>query len=202
MQNIRKKDFKIKLILPFCILNFALNKPLLASPLEENETARLESQKEDKKLANRVYEVMYIATPEAADDDIARLNDSLQTIISDQGGSVVRVDDMGRRRLAYEINRKKEGYYVLFEIEGSGREIAELERRMRVNDMIMRYLTVRVDEERKTAEKVRAKREKNRPSRGGGSGGGFKGGDNSGGGSGAGATAASADTTAEAQDNQ
>jgi small subunit ribosomal protein S6 len=118
-------------------------------------------------LANRVYEVMYIVTPDAADDDVTKLNDSLQTIITDQGGSVVRVDDMGRRKMAYEINRKKEGYYVLFEIEGSGREIAELERRMRVNDLIMRYLTVRVDEERKTAEKLRAKRDKRKTERSG-----------------------------------
>lgn len=147
-------------------------------------------------MANRVYEVMYIATPDAADDDIAKLNDILQTIITDQGGNIVRVDDMGRRKMAYEINRKKEGYYVLFEIEGSGREIAELERRMRVNDLIMRYLTVRVDEERKTAEKLRAKREKNRPARSG-----FRGGD-----SGAAATAPAAapqaETASEAQDNQ
>ncbi|MDQ3801794.1 MAG: 30S ribosomal protein S6 [Acidobacteriota bacterium] len=150
-------------------------------------------------MANRVYEVMYIVTPEAADDDIARLNDTLQTIITDQGGSIVRMDDMGRRKLAYEINRKKEGYYVLFEIEGSGREIAELERRMRVNDLIMRYLTVRVDEERKTAEKVRAKREKNRTGRN--SGGGFGRGGDSGGGA-ATAAPADADAAAEAQDNQ
>jgi small subunit ribosomal protein S6 len=119
---------------------------------------------------------MFIATPEAADDDITKLNDSLQTIITDQGGNVVRVDDMGRRKMAYEINRKKEGYYVLFEIEGSGREIAELERRMRVNDLIMRYLTVRVDEDRKTADKARTKREKRKTNRGGFS----RGGDNSG----------------------
>lgn len=142
-------------------------------------------------MANRVYEVMYIVTPDAADDDITKLNDTLQTIITDQGGSIVRMDDMGRRKMAYEINRKKEGYYVLFEIEGSGREIAELERRMRVNDLIMRYLTVRVDEERKTADKVRAKREKRKTERSS-----FKGGDSS-----SGATAAT-DTAAEAQDNQ
>lgn len=127
-------------------------------------------------MANRVYEVMYIVTPDAADDDITKLNDSLQTIITDQGGNIVRVDDMGRRKMAYEINRKKEGYYVLFEIEGSGREIAELERRMRVNDLIMRYLTVRVDEDRKTADKARTKREKRKTNRGGFS----RGGDNSG----------------------
>jgi small subunit ribosomal protein S6 len=108
---------------------------------------------------------MFIATPDAADDDIAKLNESLQGVITKEGGSIVRVDDMGRRPMAYEIKRKKEGYYVLFEIEGSGREIAELERRMRVNDLIMRYITVRVDEERKAAEKVRAKREKRKARR-------------------------------------
>jgi ribosomal protein S6 len=105
---------------------------------------------------------MFIATPEASDEDIAKLNESLQGIVTKEGGTVVRVDDMGRRPLAYEIKRKKEGYYVLFEIEGSGKEIAELERRMRVNDLIMRYITVRVDEARKAAEKIRAKREKRR----------------------------------------
>ena len=144
-------------------------------------------------MANRVYEVMYIITPDAADDDITKLNDTLQAIITDQGGSIVRMDDMGRRKMAYEINRKKEGYYVLFEIEGSGREIAELERRMRVNDLIMRYLTVRVDEERKTADKVRAKREKRKTERSS-----FKGGESSGGA----AAATAADAAAEAQDNQ
>ncbi len=81
-------------------------------------------------------------------------------MIETEGGSIVKTEDMGRRRLAYEINKKNDGYYVLFEIEGSGQEIAELERRMRVNDTIMRYLTVRVDEERKTAQKLTDKREK------------------------------------------
>lgn len=111
-------------------------------------------------MANRVYEVMYIAQPETANDDIAKLNDGIQKLIEGEGGSVVKIDDMGRRKLAYEIKRKREGYYVLFEIEGSGKEIAELERRFRVNDAIMRFITVRVDEDRKAAEKVRAKRER------------------------------------------
>jgi len=113
----------------------------------------------------RVYEVMYIAEPETAEDDVAKLNETLQGVIEKEGGSIVKIENMGRRKLAYEINRKTEGYYVLFEIEGSGREIAELERRMRVNDLIFRYLTVRVDEERKSAEKVRSKRETKRERR-------------------------------------
>ncbi len=68
---------------------------------------RLESQKEDNKLAEkRVYEVMYIASAETADEDITKLNDSITNIIETEGGSVVRLDDMGRRRLAYPINKK------------------------------------------------------------------------------------------------
>jgi small subunit ribosomal protein S6 len=130
----------------------------------------LNSQKEDIKLAEkRTYEVMYIVTPDAAEADVTTINENLQGVIETQGATVVRLDNMGRRKLAYEIDRKTEGHYVLFEIEGSGKEILELERRMRVNDLIIRYLTVRVDEERKTAEKFRAKREKRRTARQGGS---------------------------------
>ena len=114
---------------------------------------------------NRIYEVMYIGTPETADDDISKLNESIEQMIAKEGGSVVRTDVMGRRKLAYPINKKTEGHYVLFEIEDSGQTIAELERRMRVNDAIMRYITVRVDEDRKSAEKNRAKREKRQTKR-------------------------------------
>ena len=108
---------------------------------------------------NRTYEVMYIVDPETADDAVGTLNDAMTRVIEGEGGTIVRRDDIGRRRMAYEINKKKEGYYVLFEIEGSGQEIAELERRMRVNDAIMRFVTVRVDEDRKAADKKRTKRE-------------------------------------------
>jgi small subunit ribosomal protein S6 len=105
---------------------------------------------------------MYIAAPETADEDIVKLNDAISKLVKKEGGNVVKVEDWGRRELAYPIKKKTEGHYVLFEIEGSGQEIAELERRMRVNDIIMRYLTVRVDEDRKAADKKRAKRERRR----------------------------------------
>ncbi len=107
----------------------------------------------------RVYEVMYIGTPESTDDDITKLNEAIQQLIEKEGGSVVKTDAMGKRKLAYPIKKKTEGHYTLFEIEGSGQEIAELERRMRVNDTVMRFITVRVDEDRKTAAKLTAKRE-------------------------------------------
>ena len=101
---------------------------------------------------------MYIVDTDASEEDITRLNENLQQIITDQGGTITKNENMGRRQLAYPIGRKKEGHYVLFEVDGSGREIAELERRMRVNDQVIRYITVRVDEDRRRAEKFKAKR--------------------------------------------
>ncbi|HEX8097328.1 MAG TPA: 30S ribosomal protein S6 [Pyrinomonadaceae bacterium] len=106
----------------------------------------------------RIYEVVFIADASAPEEEVTRLADNLQQIITDQGGTITKREVMGRRQLAYEINHKREGVYVLFEVEGTGREIAELERRMRVNDMVVRYLTVRVDEDRQRAEKFKAKR--------------------------------------------
>jgi small subunit ribosomal protein S6 len=102
---------------------------------------------------------MYIIDPDTPADRVEKLNDAVGKLIEKEGGEIVRMDDIGMRELAYPILKKTEGHYVLFEINGSGQEIAELERRMRVNDMIIRYVTVRVDEERKTAEKKRTKRE-------------------------------------------
>ncbi|HEV3468788.1 MAG TPA: 30S ribosomal protein S6, partial [Pyrinomonadaceae bacterium] len=106
----------------------------------------------------RVYEVVFIVDPATPDEDLTRLRDNLQHIVSDQGGTLVRNEVMGRRQLAYRIGRATEGIYVLFEVEGTGREIAELERRMRVSDQVLRYLTVRVDEDRRRAEKLKGRR--------------------------------------------
>lgn len=108
----------------------------------------------------RVYEVMYIADPATDGETLEQLNKEIGDLIEKEGGSIVNFEDMGKRQLAYRINKFTEGHYCLFEIEGSGKEIAELERRMRVNDRIVRYLTVRVDEERKAAEKIEEKRRK------------------------------------------
>lgn len=110
-------------------------------------------------MSNRVYEVMYIIDPDTADEKVTAINESIRGIIENGGATVVRMDDGGRRDLAYPINKKTQGYYMLFEIEGSGQEILELERRMRVNDAIMRYITVRVDLDRKRADKIKAKRD-------------------------------------------
>ena len=107
---------------------------------------------------NRIYEVVFIVDPEADDEEVMKLSEALQKIVTSQKGNVTRTELMGRRQLAYEIKHKREGTYVLLEIEGSGREIAELERRMRVNDRILRYITVRVDEDRRRADKLKDRR--------------------------------------------
>jgi len=116
----------------------------------------------------RQYEVVFIVDPATEDDEVSRLTENLKQIATDQGGIVTKTESMGRRPLAYEILHKNEGNFVLLEIEGSGREIAELERRMRVNDRIIRYITVRVDEDRRRAEKFKAKRARKAEQRPGG----------------------------------
>lgn len=117
---------------------------------------------------HRQYEVIFIVDPTADDDEVTRLSEGFKQIITDQGGTINKHESMGRRQLAYEILHKTEGHFVLLEIEGSGREIAELERRMRVNDRIIRYITVRVDEDRRRAEKFKAKRARKAAKRPGG----------------------------------
>ena len=106
----------------------------------------------------RIYEIVFIVDPEADDSEVMKLSEAVQKIITDQGGTITKTELMGRRQLAYEINHKREGAYVLLEVEGSGAEIAELERRMRVNDRILRYMTIRVDEDRRRAQKFKDRR--------------------------------------------
>ena len=108
--------------------------------------------------AARQYEVVFIVDPGADDEEVNRLTEYHKQIVTDQGGTITKSESWGKRPLAYQILHKTEGTFVLMEIEGSGREIAELERRMRVNDRIMRYLTVRVDEDRRRAEKFKERR--------------------------------------------
>lgn len=106
----------------------------------------------------RTYELMYIAAPNTAVDDISKLNSQLEQIVSERGGTVTKIEDMGRRNLAYRINKFDDGIYTLLYVDGSGVEIAELERRLRVTDFVIRHITVRTDEDMKRAAKMKAKR--------------------------------------------
>ena len=123
---------------------------------------RLDIHKEDDLQTARQYEVVFIIDPAADEAEVSRLTESHKQIVTDQGAVITKAESWGKRPLAYEILHQTEGTFVLFEIEGSGREIAELERRMRVNDRILRYLTVRVDEDRRGARGDRGVRRRDR----------------------------------------
>jgi small subunit ribosomal protein S6 len=75
-------------------------------------------------LNKRTYELIFIVDPTVGDEDVMRLSEGVQKIITGQGGSIVKTEMMGKRQMAYEINHKKDGIYVLLEVEGSGGEIA------------------------------------------------------------------------------
>ncbi len=106
----------------------------------------------------RTYEIVYIAAPNTSDDDISKLNSQLEHIVADLGGTVTKTDVWGRRKLAYDIEKFDEGVYVVLYIEGTGKEIAEAERRLRVTDAVIRHMTVRTDEDLKRAAKLKSRR--------------------------------------------
>lgn len=101
---------------------------------------------------------MFISSPNSTDEDISKLTSQIEHAVTDRGGKVVKVEPWGRRKLAYRIDKFDEGIYTLVHIEGNGHEIAEVERRLRVNDSIIRYMSVRTDEDLKRAAKMKAKR--------------------------------------------
>jgi len=106
----------------------------------------------------RTYEIAYIVAPNTADEDLSKLNSQIEQIIAGGGGKIAKVDNWGRRKLAYRIRKFDEGIYTFVYAEGTGQEIAEVERRLRVTDFVIRHLTVRTDEALKRAEKLKAKR--------------------------------------------
>ncbi|HEV2469022.1 MAG TPA: 30S ribosomal protein S6 [Candidatus Sulfotelmatobacter sp.] len=108
---------------------------------------------------NRTYELMFIVRPDMTDEDLDKLISTLQSSVPTTDGTVVKVEKMGKRRLAYAVRRFHDGIYVLMVVEGGGSVIHELERRLRVTEPVIKFLTVRVDEERKRLDKIKKLRE-------------------------------------------
>jgi small subunit ribosomal protein S6 len=106
----------------------------------------------------RKYELVYVVSPEANDEQVADLHTQVEAIVQRMGGQIEKTDNWGRRKLAYEIGRHKEGTYVLEVINGDGDLMKEIDRRLRVIDTVIRHLTVRVDEEQGVVERTRSKR--------------------------------------------
>ncbi|MFZ0732208.1 MAG: 30S ribosomal protein S6 [Candidatus Sulfotelmatobacter sp.] len=108
---------------------------------------------------NRTYELMFIVRPDMTDEDLDKLISTLQSAVPAGEGTVVKVEKMGKRRLAYAVRRFHDGIYVLMVFEGGGSVIHELERRLRVTEPVIKFLTVRVDEEQKRLDKIKKLRE-------------------------------------------
>ena len=108
---------------------------------------------------NRTYELMFIVRPDMTDEDLDKLISTLQTAVPASGGTVKSVEKMGKRRLAYTVRRFNDGIYVLLVVEGGGAVIHELERRLRVTEPVIKFLTVRIDEEQKRLAKIKAIRD-------------------------------------------
>ena len=108
----------------------------------------------------RVYEELFIVRPDATEEDIDAYVEQLSSTITAAGGTVEKVEKWGVRKLAYRVAKRSEGFYVLI-VFNAGADVAkEVERRMRVTDMVMKFITVRVDERLKKIEKRRKAREK------------------------------------------
>ena len=109
----------------------------------------------------RKYELVYIASPDATETQIADLHTQVEAIVQRLNGTIQKTENWGRRKLAYEIGSHKEGTYVLEVIDGDGELMKEIDRRLKVTDLVIRHLVVRVDESESVVERKRSIRTAN-----------------------------------------
>src|SRR5262249_7954325 len=107
---------------------------------------------------SRLYEVMFIVRPDEAEEEVDKLIAGFTTSVTNGGGVVKNVEKMGRRKLAYIVRKFNDGNYILLTLEASGPVVAELERRLRVSEPVIKFITVRIDEEEKRLAKIKALR--------------------------------------------
>jgi small subunit ribosomal protein S6 len=111
---------------------------------------------------NRIYELMFIVRPDMVEEEQDKLISTLESAVNSSGGKVKSMERMGKRRLAYTVRRFHDGIYILLTVEGGGALIHELERRLRVTEPVIKFLTVRIDEEQKRLDKIKKLREARR----------------------------------------
>ena len=108
---------------------------------------------------NRTYEIMFIVRPDVEEADLDKLIEGFSANVANGGGEVKNVEKMGRRRLAYTVRKFNDGFYVLMVVAAQGSLITEIERRLRVSEQVIKFITVRMDEEEKRLAKVKAIRD-------------------------------------------
>jgi len=107
---------------------------------------------------NRKYELVYVVSPEASDEQVTELHTQIESTVQKMNGQIEKTENWGRRKLAYEIGRHKEGTYALEVINGTGDLMKEIDRRLKVIDYVIRHLVVRVDEEQGVVERTKVRR--------------------------------------------
>ncbi len=108
----------------------------------------------------RIYEELFIIKPDATEEELDQVVEQVRSLIVSGGGAVDKVDKWGVRKLAYKVQKQHEGFYVLVQFSSSPDAVKEIERRLRVSDLVLKFLTVRIDEKLKRIEKRKKKREK------------------------------------------
>ena len=110
----------------------------------------------------RIYELVFIVKPDLPEGEIDAVIEQFTAAVSEGGGTVMKVEQWGKRRLAYRVKRHSEGYYVLlhYSTDDNTSLAREIERRLRVAAPVIKYITIRIDEELKLLEKLKKKREK------------------------------------------
>ena len=103
----------------------------------------------------RAYEVMFIVRPDLTEEDLDKLVSALENHATGAGATVKNAEKMGKRRLAYDVKKFSEGQYVLFTLQADGKAVHELERRLRVTEQVIKFITVRTDEEHQRLDKIR-----------------------------------------------
>ena len=108
----------------------------------------------------RIYEELFIVKPDAPDEEVDQFVETLRTQLTTAGATVDKIDKWGKRRLAYRVDKYREGTYVLFQFTSEPTAVRELERRLRVSDVVLKFLTVRIDQTLKRLEKRKKDRDK------------------------------------------
>jgi len=108
---------------------------------------------------DRTYEVMFIVRPDVEEAEMDKLIETFSGYVTAGGGTVKTTEKMGRRRLAYTVRKFNDGFYVLLVIDSPASLVAELERRLRVSEQVIKFITVRMDEEEKRVAKIKAHRD-------------------------------------------
>jgi small subunit ribosomal protein S6 len=109
-------------------------------------------------LMSRLYEVMFIVRPDVEDEEADKLIESFGNTVKTGGGVVKSAEKLGRRKLAYQVRKFNDGNFILLTVEADGAVVLELERRLRVTEQVIKFITVRMDEEEKRLAKVKANR--------------------------------------------